>query len=121
MRKATTTLIAALAILVLGAAAAFAAGAAMVDVDSAADGTVSGSVALDDVCEITGFDVAVDGASVLDGGVEDPAAHFGWDCAEAAAWSVDGGTAAGSVVVAEVVVASDAGSASQMVRYDVED
>lgn len=121
MTKATTLLVAAVAILAFGAAAAFAVNSGMIDVHAAGDGRISGSVALDgpddaDVCDVTSLDVRVDGASVLGGAVADPAGHFGWDCAPTADWSVDWDGAVDEVI-AEVVVDSEAGSASQIVRH----
>jgi hypothetical protein len=121
MTKATTLLVASLALLAFVAASALAVSGGMVDVHAAGDGQISGSVALDgpdgaDVCDITSLDVLVDGASVLDDPVADPAGHFGWDCAPTADWGVDWDGDAGDVT-AEVVVESEAGSASQTVRH----
>lgn len=133
MSKATIVLATAVALVVLGAAAAFAVHGAMVEIDPvgdvALDGSpttvaVTGSATLpgsDGVCAFTSLDVRVDGGSLLGGGTNDPAGAFGWDCGETGDWAVDWTASAPGTyeVIAETVVESEAGSASQMVRQDV--
>lgn len=133
MRHATILTAATALVLAVATTAALAGAAATLEVDpiaqpvvlhgGASTVSVTGRVNLDDpdgVCAVTRFDVRVDDASLLDGGV-DPSSHFAWGCATSADWQVDWtvGAAGNYEVVAETVVESEVGSARQLVRQEV--